>query len=317
MPTLNWIGKEAVENHHHEIPYKLLKCEETIGNKETENLIIQGDNLEALKALLPYYAGQIKCIYIDPPYNTGEEKWTFNDNVNHPVIRSWFKQTVGGEDEDFTRHDKWLCMMYPRLHLLRKLLAEDGVIFISIDDTELSRLKMICDEIFRPKSFVCCLVWEKKKKGTHLDKTRISVKDYILVYCKNKSLFKGLIGEIISTRETYPCVNPGNTRSTRVIPKGILSNYKKKNFVLEKGNKISEGNMYLELQSDLIIEDGRLKENVIIGGEWRYTQDNINDFAEKKELYITRDLYIRRIVNEPRYKKLKDLLFRVEYDTIN
>jgi len=319
MPTLNWIGKEAVEKHHLEIPYRLLEYDDELstGDKEAGNLIIQGDNLHALKALLPYYAGKVKCIYIDPPYNTGEEKWRYNDNVNSPEIKKWINEVVGSEDEDFTRHDKWLCMMYPRLQLLRKLLSNDGVIFISIDDTELSRLKLICDEIFTPKTFVTCLVWEKKKKGTHLDKKRISIKEYILVYSKLTKHFNGLIGEIQFKRETYPCINPGNSRSNRIIPKGTLSNFSKSNHQLSKGERISVGNMYLKLISDLVIENGRLKEDVEIEAEWRYTQDNLNKFAKADTLYFTRDLYLRRIVVEPRYKKLKDLLQRVEYGYID
>ena len=145
----------------------------SVGDKESGNLLVQGDNLHALKALLPYYAGKVKCIYIDPPYNTGEEKWIYNDRVNSPEMKTWLNAVVGNEEEDLTRHDKWLCMMFPRLNLLKKLLSKDGVIFISIDDMEFSRLKLICDEIFGPKNFVTCLVWEKKKKGTHLDKQRI------------------------------------------------------------------------------------------------------------------------------------------------
>lgn len=319
MPTLNWIGKQAVEKHHLEIPYRLLEYDDSlsVGDKESGNLIIQGDNLHALKALLPYYAGKVKCIYIDPPYNTGEEKWSFNDNVNSPEIKKWLNKTVGNEEEDLSRHDKWLCMMYPRLQLLKKLLAKDGVIFISIDDTEVSRLKLICDEIFSPKSFVACLVWEKKKKGTHLDKHRISVKEYILVYCKNRIFFNGLIGEIKEDRETYPCINPGNSRTIRTIPAGTVSNYKNKNHSLPKGTIISVGNMYLELKSDLIIEDGILKTNVDIEAEWRYDQNSITKFANDRTLYFTRDLYLRRVVIEPRYKKLKDLLLRTEYDFID
>jgi adenine-specific DNA-methyltransferase len=319
MPTLTWIGKQAVEKHHLEIPYRLLEYDESLsfGDKESGNLLVQGDNLHALKALLPYYAGKVKCIYIDPPYNTGEEKWIYNDSVNSPEMKTWLNEVVGNEDEDLTRHDKWLCMMFPRLNLLKKLLSKDGVIFISIDDMEFSRLKLICDEIFGPKNFVTCLVWEKKKKGTHLDKQRISVKEYILVYCKNRDAFAGLIGEIREERETYPCINPGNNRSTRLIPRGTLSNYKEKNYFLSKGNRISVGNMYLELLSDLKIHNGILQEDVLIDAEWRYTQDSLNEYSKRGELYFTRDLYLRRVVMEPRFKKLKDLLLRVEYDAID
>src|SRR6266568_1385081 len=138
MPTLDWIGKKAVLNHHRQVPYRLLhdNPELSVGDPDSGNLLVQGDNLLALKALLPEYQGKIKCIYIDPPYNTGNENWVYNDNVNDPRILKWLHEVVGKEGEDLTRHDKWLCMMYPRLKLLNKLLAEDGAIFISIDDNE-------------------------------------------------------------------------------------------------------------------------------------------------------------------------------------
>ena len=162
MPKLNWIGKDKVENHHNDVPFKVL--EHAYGftaenGKQTEptgsgNLLIKGDNLEALKALLPQYEGRVKCIYIDPPYNTGNENWVYNDNVNSPLIKKWLGQVVGKEGEDLSRHDKWLCMMYPRLKLLHKLLANDGSIFISIDDNEQAALKLICDEIFGSGNFI-------------------------------------------------------------------------------------------------------------------------------------------------------------------
>ena len=125
MPTLNWIGKEKVVNHHRDVPFRVLEHQygfsaETGETKEptgSGNMIIHGDNLEALKALLPEYEGQIKCVYIDPPYNTGEEKWVYNDNVNHPKIKKWIGELVGDDENDLTRHDKWLCMIYPRLQL--------------------------------------------------------------------------------------------------------------------------------------------------------------------------------------------------------
>src|SRR5688572_12915328 len=141
MPTLEWIGKSAVLNHHREVPFHLLKVDNSLsaGDAEAGNLLVEGDNLLALKALLPYYAGQIKCIYIDPPYNTGDEKWVYNDAVNSPEIRAWLNRVVGVDD--LSRHDKWLCMMYPRLQLLRQFLRNDGVILISIDENELGHLR--------------------------------------------------------------------------------------------------------------------------------------------------------------------------------
>src|SRR3990167_1811000 len=137
MPTLNWIGKEAVVNHDKEVPFRLLrKIKSASVGDNSKNLIIRGDNLEALKALMPYYSGKIKFIYIDPPYNTGKDEWIYSDKVNSPKIKKWLGKVVGGESEDLCRHDKWLCMMAPRLKLLRELLANDGVIFVSIDENE-------------------------------------------------------------------------------------------------------------------------------------------------------------------------------------
>ena len=144
MPVLNWIGKDAVVNHHRAVPYRLVHCDgaASAGDRAAGNLLVQGDNLEALKALLPYYGGQVKCIYIDPPYNTGNEGWVYNDNVNAPDMRAWLGRVVGREAEDLSRHDKWLCMMYPRLRLLRDFLRQDGVIFVSIDDVEAGHLRL-------------------------------------------------------------------------------------------------------------------------------------------------------------------------------
>src|SRR5438874_10902095 len=123
------------------------------------NLIVQGDNLIALKALLPYYAGQVKCIYIDPPYNTGNEGWAYNDNVNSPLIREWLGKVVGKDGDTLDRHDRWLCMMYPRLSLLRQFLHKDGVIFVSIDDNELANLLCLMEEVFGPQHHLATIVW--------------------------------------------------------------------------------------------------------------------------------------------------------------
>jgi adenine-specific DNA-methyltransferase len=159
MPTLNWIGKDKVVSHHQDVPYRVLEHKYGFTSKNGEqskptqsgNKIIHGDNLEALKTLLPEYEGKVDCIYIDPPYNTGEEKWVYNDNVNDPKIKKWLGETVGKEGDDLTRHDKWICMMYPRLQLLRKFLTFEGVIAISIGFHELNPLYLICKEIFATK----------------------------------------------------------------------------------------------------------------------------------------------------------------------
>ncbi|HAV3521669.1 site-specific DNA-methyltransferase [Acinetobacter junii] len=190
MPTLNWIGKEAVEKHHKDVPYRLLEpvVELSCGDEQSGNLLVQGDNLHALKALLPRYAGKVKCIYIDPPYNTGNEKWAYNDNVNSPEIRKWLGETVGKEGETLDRHDRWLCMMYPRLTLLKQFLTEDGVIFISIDDNEVANLKLLLDEIMGSQNEIATLIWEKGKKG---DSKFVSVThEHVVIFAKNKNYLK-------------------------------------------------------------------------------------------------------------------------------
>ena len=187
MPTLNWIGKAAVQHHHKAVPVRLLEPVPALscGGADSGNLIVQGDNLHALKALLPRYAGQVKCIYIDPPYNTGNEGWVYNDNVNSPEIRRWLGETVGKEGETLDRHDRWLCMMYPRLVLLRQFLREDGVIFISIDDNEIGNLQALMREVFGTRNEIATIVWEKGKKG---DSKLVSVThEYIIAFACNKA----------------------------------------------------------------------------------------------------------------------------------
>lgn len=203
MPTLNWIGKDAVVKHHKEVPFRLLEpvpelsCEK-VGAGETAlsaangaaasgNLIVQGDNLHALKALLPRYAGQVKCIYIDPPYNTGNEGWVYNDNVNSPEIRKWLGEVVGKEGETLDRHDRWLSMMYPRLVLLKQFLREDGAIFVSIDDNEVATLRLLMDEIFGARNFVASFVVQKRVSPDNDERLATAVHDHLVCYGKNKN----------------------------------------------------------------------------------------------------------------------------------
>ncbi len=187
MPTLNWLGKEAVINHHNEVRFRTLDLRYNFGaDAESANRIVHGDNLEALKALLPEYEGKVRCIYIDPPYNTGNENWVYNDNVNSDRISKWLGQVVGRESEDFSRHDKWLCMMYPRLQLLHKLLSDDGAIFISIDNNEYANLKLVCDEIFGVQNFVNDISWQRTYSTRNDSKTIVSEVEHILVFSKNR-----------------------------------------------------------------------------------------------------------------------------------
>ena len=186
MPTLDWIGKKAVLNHHNEVPFHLLRCNPEFSVGETSgNLLVQGDNLLALKALLPYYAGQVKCVYIDPPYNTGNQSWVYNDSVNSPEMREWLGKAVGSEAEDLSRHDKWLCMMYPRLMLIKEMLMDDGILWMSIDNNEEHHAKLMLNEIFGPRNFVGVIVW---KNATDNNPTNISTEhEYVICYAKDFS----------------------------------------------------------------------------------------------------------------------------------
>ncbi|HNT25899.1 MAG TPA: site-specific DNA-methyltransferase [Anaerolineales bacterium] len=208
MPSLNWIGKSAVVAHHKQVPFRLLKCRAdlSVGDPQSGNLLVQGDNLEALKALLPYYAGQVKCIYIDPPYNTGNEGWVYNDAMNSPEMRDWLGKVVGGESEDLSRHDKWLCMMYPRLALLREFLSEDGVLFVSIDDTEVHLLRALLDEIFGLSNWICTLIWKRRQTPDSRNLNGVSADhEYLLCYGRGKQIrFKG------QSKDLSKYTNPDN-----------------------------------------------------------------------------------------------------------
>ncbi len=202
MPELHFKGKEYVYNHHLTVPYRPLVAhpDKSISD-ESENLIIHGDNLHALKALLPRYAGRVDCIYIDPPYNTGEQTWSYNDNVNSPLMQQWLKENPVN-DEDMLRHDKWLCMMYSRLQILSELLKEDGAIFVSINDIEAGNLRHAMDEIFGDSSFLAQLTWKSRQNKDNRNKSGISV-DHEYVFCYGKKL-RG------AERKTEQFTNPDN-----------------------------------------------------------------------------------------------------------
>ena len=208
MPELHWIGKDKVINHHQDVPFRVLDRKYAYG-ADNDNMIIHGDNLDALKALLPKYEGRVKCIYIDPPYNTGNEGWVYNDNVNDPKIKKWLGEVVGREGEDLSRHDKWLCMMYPRLKLLQRLLADDGAIFISIDDNEQANLKLICDEIFGNGNFVGQIC--RKRPGGRQDSKHYAVNhEYVICYSKN--IVEFIAGKDSKEVGDYPKFDVGNKR---------------------------------------------------------------------------------------------------------
>ncbi len=191
MPTLQFKGKIAVEGYHHTVPHHVLEFDGKLsvlakGERPSlsGNLIVEGDNLLALKALLPTHAGRVKCIYIDPPYNTGKEGWVFNDNLSSPQFKEWIGTVVGTEGEDASRHDKWCCMMYPRLELLKDLLRDDGLILVSIDDNEVHHLRMLMDEVFGPGACLGTIIWKNARDN---NPTQVAMEhEYILVYSKNR-----------------------------------------------------------------------------------------------------------------------------------
>ncbi|HKI71853.1 MAG TPA: site-specific DNA-methyltransferase, partial [Verrucomicrobiae bacterium] len=183
MPSLNFKGKALVQNFHLLVPYSELKPvkSKSLTDKVSlhDNLVVHGDNLKALKALLPYYHGKVKCIYIDPPYNTGNENWVYNDNVSSPMIQEWLGKVV--DREDLTRHDKWLCMMLPRLKLLRECLDDDGVIAVSCDDNECHRLRSVMDETFGEECFLGQIVWKTRNTDNRLKSNISEDHEYVLL----------------------------------------------------------------------------------------------------------------------------------------
>ncbi len=310
MPSLNWIGKDKVVNHHLDVPYRVLEHQYGFDNgiensqpTNSGNKIIHGDNLEALKSLLPEYEGKIKCIYIDPPYNTGNENWVYNDNVNDPKIKKWLGEVVGKESEDLTRHDKWLCMMYPRLKLLHKLLADDGAIFISIDDNEQANLKLMMDEIFGGGNFVHTLIWKRKKQPSFLQKHIAGLTEYILVYGKNASKLNKFSIEKVSD-DTRRLDNAGNEISTRLFKKNTL--VKLDTNLIKKGTyKIKS--MELEILDDIFVENSRAQNNFRISGRFRVKQLDIDYFCDKDLVFITKNVGLRRLPTEEELTRAKTI----------
>ncbi|NUO53565.1 MAG: site-specific DNA-methyltransferase [Polyangiaceae bacterium] len=259
MPTLDWIGKRAVLNHHREIPFHLLKQNAgfSAGRPDAGNLVVQGDNLLALKALLPYYAQQVKLIYIDPPYNTGNEGWVYNDAVNGPEMQDWLGRVVGDEGGDLSRHDKWLTMMYPRLELLRQFLREDGAIFISIDDKEVHHLRSLMDEVFGPRNFVATVIWQKNyaPKGTakHLSEDH----DYIIVYAKDGERWRpNLVPRTDKQDKKYK--NPDND------PRGAW-----------RPNNLAARNYYSKGTYPITCPSGRVIPGPPRGSYWRIAEEKL------------------------------------------
>ena len=257
MPRLSFKGKVFVENHHLAVPFhELLPVREKgLSEKASlrDNLIVHGDNLAALKSLLPTYHGKVKCVYIDPPYNTGNERWAYNDNVNSPLMQDWLGRVV--DRDDLTRHDKWCCMMLPRLKLLRELLREDGVIFVSIDDNEVHHLRALMDEVFGEENFLATVIWEKvygpKSSAKHFSENH----DFVVAYARQKEMF---------TRNLLPRTSEADARYRNPDddPRGPW-----KPSDLSARNPYSKGVYSISCPSD------RLIPGPPTGNYWRYSEE--------------------------------------------
>jgi adenine-specific DNA-methyltransferase len=298
MPTLNWIGKDKVISHHQDVPYRVLEHKYGFTAKKGEqteptqsgNKIIHGDNLEALKSLLPEYEGKVKCIYIDPPYNTGNKDWVYNDNVDHPKMQKWLENTLKAKAEnkdatvaidDLTRHDKWLCMMYPRLRLLQKLLDDDGAIFISIDDNEQANLKILCDEIFGIRNFVGTYFWYKSGTPPNLSHKIKRNIEYVLCYSKtvNSNKFTGVQKE---SKSDDPITKPQNSFKELKFKAKTLK-IKLKDGIVKKGI-YGTAKFPNELINDLIIENGTNKNEVIFKNRFIWVQEKLEEELENNTL---------------------------------
>lgn len=302
MPTLNWIGKEAVVEHHRRVATRLLECDRELsfGDPDAENLLVEGDNLEALKALLPRYRGQVKCIYIDPPYNTGNEGWIYNDNVNDPRIKKWLGDVVGKEAEDLCRHDKWLCMMYPRLVLLQEFLCEDGAIFVSIDDNALHGLRYLLDEVFGACNFVATVIWQKVYSPKNSAKHFSEDHDYVVVYAKRAERWRPrLIARTAKQDKAYK--NPDND------PRGPW-----------KTSDLSARNYYSKGTYSITCPSGRVIAAPPTGSYWRFSEENFKELDADSRIWWGRNgdsiPQIKRFLSEVKQGIVPQTLWR--YDEV-
>ena len=283
MPTLDFKGKQHIYAHHLAVPYRPLipdvdkSVKRDTGNgapaaAHDDNLIIHGDNLHALKALLPRYAGRVKCIYIDPPYNTGNEGWVYNDKVNSPLMRQWLKDNGAVDGEDLERHDKWLCMMWPRLNLLKELLADDGVIFVSIDDNEQHHLRMLMDEVFGMENFITPIVW-RKRSGAPNDKRLGATHEFVIVYGANGQQDKNLKRRQRSSADLKRYKNPDNHPKGVWAPDNLMANVK--------------GGRYVEsLNFPITNPDTGQVHYPSSNGNWRFSQSTVQRLMDNKEIYF-------------------------------
>lgn len=315
---LNWHGKRRARQLALTPSTGTLRpCpEDSVDWDTTQNLMIEGDNLEVLKLLQKCYAGKIKLIYIDPPYNTGKD-FVYPDNYRDNM-RNYLELTgqTDGENGKLSSnteasgrfHTDWLNMMYPRLLLSRHLLKSDGVLLISIDDTEIHNLRAVCDDIFGRENFCGTFIWEKKKKPSFLDRNMGSITDYIVAYAKTRALAPAFVAGSVEDGKKYPFNNAGNPASVLSFPPRSVK-FSCQDQLIHAQN-MSEGNIVTELLDDVRIEGGVNVGEFRLRGEWRYSQTKLNEFVANGA-----EIVIRKIPFRPNYinrsgekKKISNLL---------
>lgn len=302
MSELSFKGKEFVHNHHLSVPHRPLVPDPAKGIGSTRldgNLIIQGDNLHALKSLLPLYAGKVDCIFIDPPYNTGNEGWSYNDNVNSPMLQAWLKENPIGI-EDGLRHDKWCAMMWPRFKLLHELLGEAGSFWMTLDDNEVHRARAMLDEIFGEQNFVACCIWHKNYSPKPSAQFFSEDHDYLLVYAKDKETWRpNLLERTDDMNARYE--NPDND------PRGLW-----------KPGDLSARNYYSEGTYPITCPSGRVIAGPPGGNYWRIKESKFREMDGDKRIWWGEDgnnvPSIKRFLSEVKQGRVPQTLW--EYDEV-
>lgn len=321
---LNFVGRNFARAKYAQKTEKELCLNTTLSKNidTTENMVFKGDNLDSLKILKNHYRGQIKCIYIDPPYNTTSEEFIYPDKFDKEETE--VLGLVNLSESDFQRmdfsfktkksHNGWLAFMYPRLLLARDLLSKDGVIFISIDDNEVAQLRLLMDEIFGEENFVSEFIWEKKKKPSFLHSNVGKLSEYIVCYLKNNSDTFPFSVESTTKGKKYPFNNAGNSMGELVFPARSVQ-FKIPDSIIEPQD-MSEGNIKTILKSQLIIEHGFNKNEFILEGEFRYSQDTLKEIVENKEGIVISKIPFRpnHIKKGGEIKKMKNMFSPVHYE---
>ena len=321
---LNFVGRNFARAKYAQKTEKELNLNTTLSKNidTTENLVLKGDNLDSLKLLKNHYSGKIKCIYIDPPYNTTNDEFVYPDRFDKEEAEVLGLANLS--ESDFDRmdfsfktkksHNGWLAFMYPRLLLARDLLSNDGVIFISIDDNEQANLKLMCDDIFGEENFVSEFIWEKKKKPSFLHNNVGKLSEYILCYLKNNSDTFPFSVESTTQGKKYPFNNAGNSMGELVFPAGSVQ-FKMPDSIIEPQD-MSEGNIKTVLKTQLIIEQGVNKNEFILEGEFRYSQDTLYEIIDNKEGIVVSKIPFRpnHIKKGGEIKKMKNMFSPVHYE---